>query len=52
MSLFIFTEMTHGIIPHFVGSLNEGTYVTNVIVPAIRASLKDLPFGRMAFVSS
>ncbi|CAH1768425.1 6714_t:CDS:2, partial [Entrophospora sp. SA101] len=29
--------------PEFVDSLNEGTYVTNVVVPAIRATLKDLP---------
>ncbi|CAG8596497.1 9916_t:CDS:2 [Ambispora leptoticha] len=29
--------------PDFVKSLNESTYVTNVIV-------KDLPFGRMAFI--
>ncbi|CAG8809996.1 24093_t:CDS:2, partial [Cetraspora pellucida] len=27
------------------------TYVTNVVVPAIRASLKDLPFGKSTFVS-
>nr|CAG8523892.1 9084_t:CDS:2 [Entrophospora candida] len=27
----------------FVDSLNEGTYVTNVVVPVIWATLKDLP---------
>ncbi|UZO10979.1 uncharacterized protein OCT59_002556 [Rhizophagus irregularis] len=29
-----------------------GTYVTNVIVPAIRATLKGLPLGRSSYVSS
>ncbi|CAJ0841362.1 12703_t:CDS:2 [Entrophospora sp. SA101] len=38
--------------PEFVDSLNEGTYVTNVVVPAIRATLKDLPLGKSTFVSS
>ncbi|CAB5197922.1 unnamed protein product [Rhizophagus irregularis] len=37
---------------NFVESLNEGTYVTNVIVPAIRATLKNLPLGKSTFVSS
>ncbi len=37
---------------NFVKSLNEGTYVTNVIVPAIRATLKNLPLGKTTFVSS
>jgi hypothetical protein len=37
---------------NFVGSLNEGTYLTNVIVPAIRATLKNLPLGKSTFVSS
>ena len=36
----------------FVGSLNEGTYVTNVIVPAIRVTLKSLPFGKSLFIST
>ncbi|PKK56324.1 hypothetical protein RhiirC2_800266 [Rhizophagus irregularis] len=36
----------------FVGSLNEGTYVTNVIVPVIRAMLKNLPFGKSSFIST
>lgn len=35
----------------FAESQNEGTYVTNVIVPAIRASLKNLPYGKSSFVS-
>jgi len=30
---------------------NEGTYMTNVIVPAIRATLKGLPLGRSSYVS-
>lgn len=37
---------------NFVESLNEGTYVTNVIVPAIRATLKNLPLGKTTFISS
>ncbi|RHZ54743.1 hypothetical protein Glove_423g95 [Diversispora epigaea] len=36
----------------FVESLNEGTYVTNVIVPAVRATLKDLPLGKSTFITS
>ncbi len=35
----------------FVGSLNEDTYVTNVIVPAIQATLKNLLFGKSSFIS-
>ena len=35
----------------FAKSQNEGTYVTNVIVPAIRAILKGLPLGRSSYVS-
>ena len=35
----------------FVKSQNEGTYVTNVIVPAIQATLKGLPLGRSSYVS-
>ncbi|CAI2197755.1 20534_t:CDS:1, partial [Funneliformis geosporum] len=35
----------------FVKSQNEGTYVTNVIIPAIRATLKGLPLGRSSYVS-
>ncbi|RGB31571.1 hypothetical protein C1646_763908 [Rhizophagus diaphanus] len=30
----------------FVGLLNENTYVTNIIVPGILATLKNLPFGK------
>src|SRR5215211_2912429 len=37
---------------NFVESLNEGTYVTNVIVPAIQVTLKNLPLGKTTFVSS
>jgi hypothetical protein len=36
----------------FAKSQNEGTYVTNVIVPAIRATLKDLPIGKSSYVST
>ncbi|CAG8528304.1 2986_t:CDS:2, partial [Dentiscutata heterogama] len=38
--------------PEFAKLQSEGTYVTNVVVPAIRASLKDLPFGKSTFVST
>ncbi len=33
-------------------SLNEGIYVTNVIVPVIQTILKNLPLGKSTFVSS
>ncbi|CAG8725462.1 6145_t:CDS:10 [Cetraspora pellucida] len=36
----------------FIESQNEGTYVTNIIVPAIHAALKDLPFGKSSYVST
>ncbi|CAH1765876.1 15529_t:CDS:2, partial [Entrophospora sp. SA101] len=36
----------------FAESLNEGTYVTNIIVPAIRALLKNLPYGMSTFIST
>ncbi|CAG8694630.1 hypothetical protein RhiirA5_504674 [Rhizophagus irregularis] len=32
--------------------LNEGTYLTNLIVPAIRASLKNLPHGKFTYIST
>ena len=38
--------------PNFVGSLNEGTYVSNVVVPLIRAALKNLPYGKSSFIST
>ncbi|RIB17153.1 hypothetical protein C2G38_2188140 [Gigaspora rosea] len=38
--------------PEYAESQNEGTYVTNAIAPAIRASLKDLPYGSSSFVST
>ncbi|CAG8715384.1 14434_t:CDS:2, partial [Racocetra persica] len=38
--------------PEFAKLQSEGTYVTNIIVPAIRASLKDLPFGKSTFIST
>ncbi|CAG8633942.1 7850_t:CDS:2, partial [Scutellospora calospora] len=38
--------------PEFAKLQSEGTYVTNIVVPAIRASLKDLPFGKSTFVST
>ena len=30
----------------------EGTYLTNLIVPAIRASLKNLPHGKFTYIST
>ena len=36
----------------FAKSQNEGTYVTNVIVPAIRVTLEGLPLGRSSYVST
>ncbi|CAG8802520.1 12776_t:CDS:2, partial [Racocetra persica] len=36
--------------PDYAESQNEGTYVTNVIKPMIRASLKDIPYGSSLFV--
>src|SRR5215216_3799801 len=36
----------------FAKSQNKGTYVTNVIVPAIQATLKGLPLGRSSYVST
>lgn len=36
----------------FAKSQNEGTYVTNVIVPAIRATLEGLSLGRSSYVST
>ena len=33
-------------------ALNEGTYLTNLIVPAIRASLKNLPHGKFTYIST
>ena len=35
----------------FVSSLNEGTYVTNVIVPAIQTTLKNFLFEKSSFIS-
>ncbi|CAI2201339.1 1435_t:CDS:1, partial [Funneliformis geosporum] len=35
----------------FAKSQNEGIYVTNIIVPAIQATLKGLPLGRLSYVS-
>ncbi|CAI2192759.1 8636_t:CDS:1, partial [Funneliformis geosporum] len=37
---------------NFVDSLNEDTYVTNVIVPAFQATLKNFPLGKTIFISS
>ena len=33
-------------------AFSEGTYVTNIIVPAIRATLRDLPFEKSSFIST
>lgn len=38
--------------PEFAGFLSEGTYVNNIILPAIRAVLKGLPLEKSTFVSS
>ncbi|CAG8635975.1 1767_t:CDS:2, partial [Paraglomus occultum] len=38
--------------PEFAELQSEGTYVNNVILPAIRATLKCLPLGKSTFVSS
>ncbi|CAG8540717.1 12116_t:CDS:2 [Cetraspora pellucida] len=38
--------------PEHAESLNEGTYVTNMIVPAIQASLKNLPYGKNCYIST
>ena len=38
--------------PEFAELQSEGTYVNNVILPAIRATLKGLPLGKSTFVSS
>lgn len=38
--------------PEFIELQNEGTYVTNIIVPIIHAVLKDLPFGKSSYVST
>src|SRR5688572_18468571 len=38
--------------PEFAKLQSEGTYVNNVILPAIRATLKCLPLGNSTFVSS
>ncbi|RIB25838.1 hypothetical protein C2G38_2164981 [Gigaspora rosea] len=35
----------------FLKSQSEGTYVNNIVVPIIRAALKDLPFKNAVFVS-
>ncbi len=35
----------------FAKSQNKGIYVTNIIVPAIRVTLKGLPLGRSFYVS-
>ncbi|CAH1769742.1 11764_t:CDS:1, partial [Entrophospora sp. SA101] len=36
----------------FASSQSEGTYVTDIIVPVIRTTLKGLPVGKSAFVST
>jgi hypothetical protein len=38
--------------PKLVKSQSEGTYMTNMIVPMIRASLKDLPIGKSGYIST
>ncbi|RIA84924.1 hypothetical protein C1645_741956 [Glomus cerebriforme] len=38
--------------PEEAEALNEGTYLTNLIVPAIRTSLKNLPHGKFTYIST
>ena len=38
--------------PEFVEMMNEGTYVNNVVVSAIHATLFDNPFGEHAFITT
>ncbi|PKY53856.1 hypothetical protein RhiirA4_447785 [Rhizophagus irregularis] len=38
--------------PEFVETMNEGTYVNNVVVSAIHATLFDNPFGEHAFITT
>ena len=38
--------------PEHAESLNEGTYVTNMIVPALQASLKNLPYGKTCYITT
>ncbi|CAG8741103.1 4115_t:CDS:2, partial [Funneliformis mosseae] len=38
--------------PKFAKTQSEGTYVTDIIVPVIRATLKDLPIGKSAYIST
>ena len=37
--------------PEFVETMNEGTYVNNVVVSAIHVTLFDNPFGEHAFIT-
>ena len=36
----------------FVGTMNEGTYVNNIIVPLINACLSNNHFGESAFITT
>ncbi|RIA79583.1 hypothetical protein C1645_840359 [Glomus cerebriforme] len=36
--------------PEFAESLNEGTYVNNIVAPLIHVALYDNPFGESAFI--
>lgn len=38
--------------PDFANSLNKGTYVTNVVVPLVCATLKNLPYRKSSFIST
>ncbi|CAG8615392.1 9151_t:CDS:2 [Paraglomus occultum] len=38
--------------PELMKTQSEGTYVTDVIIPSIRASLKGLPYRQSAFIST
>lgn len=38
-------------LPQFSRSLNEGTYVNNVIIPLIQAALYYNPFGESSYIS-
>ena len=38
--------------PELLKTQSEGTYVTDIIIPSIRASLKGLPYRYFAFIST
>ncbi|CAH1767586.1 9953_t:CDS:2, partial [Entrophospora sp. SA101] len=38
--------------PKFAKTQSEGTYIADIIVPVIRATLKNLPIGKSAYIST